>query len=124
VCFKLIDYFQRITTKKNNSFHFCFSNFSYFFLNFFFKYSLFKFSTDKPFVKKARVNAFGYMHGVTNLTCEALAEPSANFTWYRNGKKISGKHYPIHHGQHVSILSVSFLCFWVYRYVCWFLFFL
>lgn len=31
--------------------------------------------------------AFGYIGGEVNLTCEALAEPAANFTWFRQHKK-------------------------------------
>lgn len=45
----------------------------------------------KPLHKKpvhAKVNqAYGYVGGIVNLTCEAVAEPAANFTWYRQHKK-------------------------------------
>jgi hypothetical protein len=95
---------QKQSEKKRTSLLLCFlivSHSDFFFLSFYSR------STDKPFFKQPKKNAYGYMHGVSNLTCEAMAEPAANFTWYRNGKKISGKHYPVHHGNHVSILSVS-----------------
>lgn len=30
---------------------------------------------------------YGYIGGEVNLTCKALAEPTANFTWFRQHKK-------------------------------------
>ncbi|XP_054264097.1 limbic system-associated membrane protein-like [Macrosteles quadrilineatus] len=38
------------------------------------------------------VKAFGYLTGETNLTCEAVAEPEANYTWSRVNH--SHKHLP------------------------------
>lgn len=62
----------------------------------------------------AKVNqAYGYVGGIVNLTCEAVAEPAANFTWYRQHKKtMPGR---IIEQPHFSILQVFFsrktLCF-------------
>lgn len=47
---------------------------------------------------------FGYIKGYVNLTCEADAEPPAEFIWYRDGKKVF---HNVHNGPHISILQVS-----------------
>lgn len=65
--------------------------------------------TDKPIAPPRKASAdiaFGYVHGMVNLTCEAEAEPAANFTWYRHGKKLSHKVHLIHSEGHVSYLQV------------------
>lgn len=46
------------------------------------------------------------MYGVVNLTCEAEAEPAADFTWYRHNKKLNPKVHLIHSEGHESILQV------------------
>ncbi|XP_049549195.1 limbic system-associated membrane protein isoform X2 [Anopheles darlingi] len=64
----------------------------------------------KPYLPKWKpsvVDAYGYVHGMVNLTCEAAAEPAANFTWYAGGKKLTPKSHTIHYGQHVSMLQIS-----------------
>ncbi|XP_035774509.1 hemicentin-1-like isoform X1 [Anopheles albimanus] len=64
----------------------------------------------KPYLPKWKpsvVDAYGYVHGMVNLTCEAAAEPPANFTWYAGGKKLTPKSHTIHYGQHVSMLQIS-----------------
>lgn len=49
--------------------------------------------------------AYGYIGGEVNLTCEAVAEPAANFTWYRQHKKsVAGR---IIQEPHWSILQVG-----------------
>lgn len=49
---------------------------------------------------------YGYVGGAVNLTCEATAEPAANFTWSANNKKFSHKSHLIYSGQHVSMLQI------------------
>ncbi|KAJ6649771.1 Limbic system-associated membrane protein, partial [Pseudolycoriella hygida] len=49
---------------------------------------------------------FGYLYGVVNLTCEAEAEPAADFTWYRHNKKLNPKVHLIHSQGHESILQI------------------
>lgn len=72
--------------------------------------------TDKPITppRKASANVqFGYLYGIVNLTCEAEAEPAADFTWYRNNKKLSPKVHLIHSEGHESILQVRLIvCRW------------
>lgn len=50
---------------------------------------------------------YGYMDGLVNLTCEVDAEPPANFTWFRNGKRVFQTLYTIHEQPHASILEVK-----------------
>ena len=33
--------------------------------------------------RKPRDEFYGFISGIANLTCEAIAEPPATFTWYR-----------------------------------------
>lgn len=64
---------------------------------------------DRPVApphKASAVITFGYIRGVVNLTCEAEAEPAANFTWSRDNKKLSNKVHLIHTVGHVSKLQV------------------
>ncbi|KAG4072544.1 hypothetical protein HA402_004633 [Bradysia odoriphaga] len=49
---------------------------------------------------------FGYLYGIVNLTCEAEAEPAAEFTWYRHNKKLNPKVHLIHSEGHESILQI------------------
>lgn len=74
-------------------------------------FGLFADFSDKPVHRTpvhAKVNqAYGYLGGEVNLTCEAVAEPAANFTWYRQHRKsVAGK---IIQEPHWSILLVSIL---------------
>ena len=43
--------------------------------------------TDKPewssTIERKRDKFYGFISGIANLTCEVIAEPSAEFTWYR-----------------------------------------
>ena len=65
--------------------------------------------TDKPFSRKKTVEtAFAYQSGYVNLSCEVEAQPPAQFIWYRHGKKISAKDFPIFNDTHVSFLNVYF----------------
>lgn len=51
----------------------------------------FSYVLDKPQWRSPTVGsvmAYGFIGGETNLTCDAVAEPEANYTWYRNGKEI------------------------------------
>ena len=64
-------------------------------------------SIDKPHMKRIEQEIrFGYIKGYVNLTCEADAEPPAEFIWYRDGKKVF---HNVHNGPHISILQVSIL---------------
>ncbi|XP_065079072.1 neural cell adhesion molecule 2-like [Ochlerotatus camptorhynchus] len=49
---------------------------------------------------------YGYVGGAVNLTCDAIAEPPATFTWSANNKKFSHKNHLIYSGQHVSMLQI------------------
>lgn len=65
---------------------------------------------DKPIAPPRKASAdiqFGYIKGTVNLTCEAEAEPAANFTWYRNNKKLSPKVHLMQTEGHFSVLQVS-----------------
>lgn len=70
-----------------------------------------KINTDKPYIPDySRGNVtYGYVGGKVNLSCDAVAEPPANFTWSSNNKKFSHKNHTIYGGQHVSLLQVSHL---------------
>ncbi|CAO1325840.1 unnamed protein product, partial [Diamesa serratosioi] len=58
----------------------------------------------KPYMKRIEQEIrFGYIKGYVNLTCEADAEPPAEFIWYRDGKKVF---HNVHNGPHISILQV------------------
>lgn len=64
---------------------------------------------DKPMAPPRKASAditFGYINGIVNLTCEAEAEPYANFTWHRHNKKLSSKIHLIHSEGHLSVLQV------------------
>lgn len=51
---------------------------------------------------------YAYINGTTSFKCEAVAEPPANFTWYRNKKQIhSEKHFTIENGNYISILHIK-----------------
>ncbi|XP_055540722.1 neuroglian-like [Wyeomyia smithii] len=50
---------------------------------------------------------YGYVGGSVNLTCEAMAEPPANFTWSANNKKFTHKSHLIYSGPHVSLLQIT-----------------
>lgn len=68
--------------------------------------------TDKPyFIHRgtygSRNVTYGYVGGMVNLTCEATAEPPANFTWSANNKKFSHKSHHIFTANHISMLQVS-----------------
>lgn len=64
-------------------------------------------SIDKPYMKRIEQEIrFGYIKGYVNLTCEADAEPPAEFIWYRDGKKVF---HNVHNGPHISILQVSII---------------
>lgn len=52
---------------------------------------------------------YGYIKGYVNLTCEAEAEPKAEFFWYRHGKRLLPRSHTIFTGIHSSILQV--ICF-------------
>ncbi|XP_052866717.1 neural cell adhesion molecule 2-like [Anopheles cruzii] len=63
----------------------------------------------KPYLPKWKpsiVDAYGYVSGMVNLTCEATAEPPANFSWSANNKKLTQKSHIIYQGQHVSMLQI------------------
>lgn len=65
--------------------------------------------TDKPILPTVKASAdvqYGYLYGIVNLTCEAEAEPPANFTWYHKDNELSPKKYIIHSEGHESILQV------------------
>ncbi|EDS35755.1 conserved hypothetical protein [Culex quinquefasciatus] len=49
---------------------------------------------------------YGYVGGMVNLTCEATAEPPANFTWSANNKKFSHKSHHIFTANHISMLQI------------------
>lgn len=49
---------------------------------------------------------YGYVGGMVNLTCEATAEPPANFTWSANNKKFSHKNHHIFTANHISMLQI------------------
>ena len=51
--------------------------------------------------------AYGYVQGEVNLTCEAVAEPAATFTWTKDGE-IKGPSEGVHiyNEQHKSVLQV------------------
>ncbi len=69
---------------------------------------------DKPIPPPRKASAdvqFGYLYGTVNLTCEAEAEPAADFTWYRQNKKLNPKVHLIHSEGHESILQVGSICF-------------
>lgn len=74
---------------------------------------------DKPVHKKpvhAKVDqAYGYLGGEVNLTCEAVAEPAANFTWYRQHRKsVAGR---IIQEPHWSILQVLLTLVYIFTYL-------
>ncbi|XP_055386241.1 neural cell adhesion molecule 1-like [Condylostylus longicornis] len=50
---------------------------------------------------------YAYITGEVNLTCEATAEPPANFTWYRQGKKVDKKLHKIFNEPHRSVLNIA-----------------
>lgn len=52
---------------------------------------------------------YGYIKGFVNLTCEAIAEPSANFTWKRHDKLMppTSGHHQIFTSENQSVLQVS-----------------
>lgn len=51
---------------------------------------------------------YSYLSGNVNLTCEAVAEPHANFTWIKANKVIQPSDtVRIHSGQHSSVLQVG-----------------
>uniref|UniRef100_A0A182NEE1 Neural cell adhesion molecule 1 n=1 Tax=Anopheles dirus TaxID=7168 RepID=A0A182NEE1_9DIPT len=63
----------------------------------------------KPYLpgrKQSVKDAYGYVGGVVNLTCEATAEPPANFSWSANNKKFTPKSHIIYNGRHVSMLQI------------------
>uniref|UniRef100_A0A182J736 Neural cell adhesion molecule 1 n=2 Tax=Anopheles atroparvus TaxID=41427 RepID=A0A182J736_ANOAO len=63
----------------------------------------------KPYLpqwKTSVSDAYGYVGGMVNLTCEATAEPPANFSWWANNKKLTSKSHIIHSGRHVSMLQI------------------
>uniref|UniRef100_A0A1S4H1B3 Neural cell adhesion molecule 1 n=1 Tax=Anopheles gambiae TaxID=7165 RepID=A0A1S4H1B3_ANOGA len=63
----------------------------------------------KPYMppwKKSISDAYGYVGGMVNLTCEATAEPPANFSWSANNKKLTPKSHIIYNGRHVSMLQI------------------
>ncbi|XP_035908761.1 neural cell adhesion molecule 2-like isoform X2 [Anopheles stephensi] len=63
----------------------------------------------KPYLpawKPSVTDAYGYVGGVVNLTCEATAEPPANFSWSANNKKLTPKSHIIYNGRHVSMLQI------------------
>ncbi|XP_065095667.1 neural cell adhesion molecule 1-like [Ochlerotatus camptorhynchus] len=49
---------------------------------------------------------YGYVGGAVNLTCDAVAEPPATFTWSSNNKKFSHRNHITFSGQHVSMLQI------------------
>ncbi|KAL9926453.1 neural cell adhesion molecule 2 [Glossina fuscipes] len=50
---------------------------------------------------------YTFINGTTTLKCEAIAEPPANFSWYRSKKQIhNDKHYRIESGNYVSTLHI------------------
>ncbi|XP_058126256.1 neural cell adhesion molecule 2-like [Anopheles ziemanni] len=63
----------------------------------------------KPYLppwKSTVSDAYAYVGGMVNLTCEATAEPPANFSWSANNKKLTPKSHIIHTGRHVSMLQI------------------
>lgn len=69
---------------------------------------------DKPIPSTIKASAniqYGYLYGVVNLTCEAEAEPAADFTWYRHKKLLNPKVHLIHSEGHESIMQV-----WSFQY--------
>lgn len=53
-------------------------------------------------------NQYGYIGGRSSISCEAMAEPPANFTWYRNKKRLhSGDKYTIHNEPYNSTLVID-----------------
>lgn len=52
---------------------------------------------------------YGYVKGFVNLTCEAEAQPSATFKWYRKNKHLHPRNHQIVNGEHISILQVNII---------------
>lgn len=52
---------------------------------------------------------YGYIKGFVNITCEAIAEPSAEFTWKRDDKKMPliSNYHQIFTSENQSVLQVS-----------------
>ncbi|XP_055839873.1 limbic system-associated membrane protein isoform X1 [Episyrphus balteatus] len=50
---------------------------------------------------------YGYPGGRTSISCEAIAEPPANFTWYRNKKRLHSDKYIIHNEPYISTLVID-----------------
>lgn len=54
--------------------------------------------------------AYSYVTGEVNLTCEAVAEPHANFTWVKDSEVIvPSDTVQIFNDDHKSVLKVSSL---------------
>ncbi|XP_075151027.1 factor of interpulse interval [Haematobia irritans] len=53
---------------------------------------------------------YAYMNGIAEFKCEAVAEPPANFSWYRGKNKtkiVDSEQYHIEHDNHISILHIK-----------------
>ncbi|GAB0095936.1 Neural cell adhesion [Sergentomyia squamirostris] len=61
----------------------------------------------KPILLSQENVQYIYMNGTANLTCEAEAEPLANFSWFRHGKKINPRQQTIHRGRGISQLEIT-----------------
>lgn len=66
--------------------------------------------SDKPRrLMKSYDYYYGYIKGFVNLTCEAIAEPLAEFTWKRDDKKMPpiSNYHQIFTSENQSVLQVS-----------------
>lgn len=63
--------------------------------------------TDKPMspANPRPQLVYGFVSGVVNVTCEALGEPPANFTWMRNKKPL--KEAIVFNSEHSTTLQVK-----------------
>lgn len=64
-------------------------------------------STDKPRWTNAVEKFVGFVGGTVNLTCSALAEPGAQFTWIKNNNTLHNNEFvKISNSDHHSALEV------------------
>lgn len=71
------------------------------------RHSIKIFLADKPNLLSEEDIQYIYTNGTANLTCEAVAEPPANFSWYRHGKKINPRQQTIHMARDISQLEIT-----------------
>lgn len=46
-------------------------------------------TTDKPFFRDTTATVFALINGTATINCNISAEPPANFSWYRDGRRLS-----------------------------------